>query len=33
MSMTLNFAAMGDTLALTNGESVGLAGLKLAKQH
>jgi hypothetical protein len=33
MSMTLNFAAMGDTLALTNGESVGLAGLKLHKQH
>ncbi len=33
MSMTLNFAATGDTLALTNGESVGLAGLKLTKQH
>lgn len=33
MSMTLNFSAMGDTLALTNGETVGMAGLKLVKQH
>lgn len=33
MSMTLNFTAMGDTLALTNGETVGMAGLKLVKQH
>ncbi|HEX6791359.1 MAG TPA: hypothetical protein VF247_08630 [Candidatus Krumholzibacteria bacterium] len=33
MSMTLNFAANADTLALTNGETVGLAGLKLIKQH
>jgi hypothetical protein len=32
MSMTLNFAANVDTLALTNGETVGLAGLKLVKQ-
>ena len=32
MSMTLNFAANADTLALTNGETVGLAGLKLVKQ-
>ena len=33
MSMTLNFTANGDTLALTNGETVGMAGLKLVKQH
>lgn len=33
MSMTLNFAASGDSLALTNGESVGLSGLVLMKQH
>jgi hypothetical protein len=33
MSMTLNFTATGDTLALTNGETVGMAGLKLVKQH
>lgn len=33
MSMTLNFSAMADTLALTNGETVGLAGLKLTKQQ
>ena len=33
MSMTLNFASSGDTLSLTNGESVGLAGLRLTKQH
>jgi len=32
MSMTLNFSAMGDTLMLTNGETVGMAGLKLVKQ-
>jgi hypothetical protein len=32
LSMTLNFAAHGDSLALTNGESVGLAGLVLMKQ-
>jgi hypothetical protein len=33
MSMTLNFAANGDSLALTNGETVGLTGLTLVKQH
>jgi len=33
MSLTLNFTAMGDTLALTNGDAVGMAGLKLVKQH
>ncbi len=33
MSMTLNFSAMGDTLMLTNGETVGMAGLKLVKQQ
>jgi len=33
MSMTLNFTATGDTLALTNGETVGMAGLKLVKQQ
>jgi len=33
MSMTLNFSANADTLALTNGETVGLAGLKLTKQQ
>ncbi len=33
MSMTLNFTANGDTLALANGETVGMAGLKLVKQH
>ena len=33
MSMTLNFTATGDTLALTNGETVGMSGLKLVKQH
>ena len=32
MSMTLNFEAHGDTLALTNGETVGLGGLWLIKQ-
>ena len=32
-SMTLNFMAAGDTLTLTNGDAVGLAGLKLVKQH
>src|SRR6187397_2004503 len=29
MSLTLNFTATGDTLALTNGDAVGMAGLKL----
>ena len=29
----LNFAANGDTLALTNGDTVGMPGLKLMKQH
>jgi hypothetical protein len=33
MSMTLNFTATGDTLALTNGDTVGMSGLKLVKQH
>jgi PBP1b-binding outer membrane lipoprotein LpoB len=33
MSMTLNFAASGDSLALTNGESVGLTGLVLMKAN
>lgn len=33
MTMTLNFAANGDSLALTNGETVGLTGLTLVKQH
>jgi hypothetical protein len=33
MSMTLNFAASGDSLALTNGETVGLGGLVLMKSH
>ena len=33
MSLTLNFTATGDTLALTNGATVGMAGLKLVKQH
>jgi hypothetical protein len=33
MSMTLNFTATGDTLALTNGATVGMSGLKLVKQH
>jgi hypothetical protein len=33
MSVTLNFAASGDTLALTNGDTVGMPGLKLMKQH
>jgi len=33
MSLTHNFTAMGDTLALTNGDAVGMAGLKLVKQH
>lgn len=33
MSVTLNFAANGDTLALTNGDSIGMPGLKLTKQH
>ena len=33
MSLTLNFTATGDTLALTNGDAVGMAGLKLVKQH
>jgi hypothetical protein len=32
MSMTLNFMANADTLMLTNGEAVGMAGLKLVKQ-
>jgi hypothetical protein len=32
MAMTLNFAAHGDSLALTNGETVGLAGLVMVKQ-
>jgi hypothetical protein len=32
LSMTLNFAAHGDSLALTNGETVGLAGLVMMKQ-
>jgi len=32
MSLTLNFSAMGDTLALTNGDAVGMSGLKLVKQ-
>lgn len=32
MSMTLNFTANVDTLMLTNGETVGMAGLKLVKQ-
>jgi hypothetical protein len=31
--MTLNFMAMGDTLMLNNGETVGMTGLKLVKQH
>jgi len=33
MSMTLNFSAMGDTLMLTNGDAVGMGGLKLVKQQ
>lgn len=33
MSMTLNFTATGDTLALTNGDAVGMGGLKLVKQQ
>lgn len=33
MSMTLNFMAMGDTLMLNNGETVGMTGLKLVKQQ
>jgi hypothetical protein len=33
MSMTLNFAASGDSLSLTNGDAVGLGGLTLTKQH
>ncbi|HET6350321.1 MAG TPA: hypothetical protein VFH88_14695 [Candidatus Krumholzibacteria bacterium] len=33
MSMTLNFMASGDTLALTNGDMVGMSGLKLMKQQ
>lgn len=33
MSMTLNFEATGDTLTLTNGETVGMAGLKMMKQQ
>jgi hypothetical protein len=32
MSMTLNFTANADTLMLTNGDTVGMAGLKLVKQ-
>lgn len=32
LSMTLNFAANGDTLAVTNGETVGLQGLVLVKE-
>jgi len=32
MSMTLNFAAQGDSLAVTNGETVGLQGLVLVKE-
>ena len=33
MSMTLNFAAHGDSLAVTNGETVGLQGLVLIKEQ
>lgn len=33
MSMVLNFAANGDSLSLTNGDTVGLAGLVLVKSH
>ena len=33
VSMTLNFASMGDSLTLTNGDTVGLGGLVLVKQH
>ena len=33
MSITLNFTATADTLTLTNGETVGMAGLKLVKQQ
>jgi hypothetical protein len=33
MSMTLNFSATADTLMLTNGETVGMGGLKLVKQQ
>lgn len=33
MSMTLNFSATGDTLMLTNGDAVGMGGLKLVKQQ
>jgi hypothetical protein len=33
MSMTLNFTATADTLMLTNGDTVGMAGLKLVKQQ
>lgn len=33
MSMTLNFAASGDSLMLTNGDTVGLGGLVLMKQQ
>jgi len=32
MSMTLNFTANADTLMLTNGDTVGMSGLKLVKQ-
>lgn len=32
MSMTLNFTATADTLMLTNGDTVGMSGLKLVKQ-
>jgi hypothetical protein len=33
MSMTLNFAASGDTLRLTNAETAGVAPMSLVKQH
>jgi hypothetical protein len=33
MSMTLNFTANADTLMLTNGDTVGMSGLKLVKQQ
>jgi hypothetical protein len=33
MSMTLNFAASGDTLSLTNGEAAGMGAVSLVKQH
>jgi len=33
MSMTLNFAASGDTLSLTNGDAAGLGPVSLMKQH